>query len=81
VDEVYDATVVKPVVGGSRALLWKGMDVGVIDGMANGIASRSRDIGSVLRLLQSGNIRSYAAWVLAGSVMLIVAMGMAGGFR
>ena len=82
VDEVYDATVVKPVVGGSRALLWKGMDVGVIDGIANGIASRSRDIGGVLRLLQSGNIRSYAAWVLAGSVMLIFAMwGMAGGFR
>jgi NADH-quinone oxidoreductase subunit L len=82
VDEAYDAAVVKPVVGGSRSLLWKGMDVGLIDGIANGIASRSRDIGGVLRLLQSGNIRSYAAWVLAGSIFLMVAMGMAaGGFR
>jgi NADH-quinone oxidoreductase subunit L len=82
VDEAYEATVVKPVVVGSRVLLWKGMDVGVIDGIANGIASRSRDIGGVLRLLQSGNIRSYAAWVLAGSIFLMVAMGMAaGGFR
>jgi NADH-quinone oxidoreductase subunit L len=79
VDEVYDATVVKPMVGGSRVLLWRFADVGVIDGLANGIASRARDIGVVLRSLQSGNIRSYAAWVLFGSVLLIVAMGMAAG--
>jgi len=81
VDELYDATVVKPVVEGSRAVLWKVVDVGVIDGVANGIGSRSRDIGGVLRLLQSGNIRSYAAWVLAGSVAVIVALGVAGGLR
>ena len=81
VDELYDAAVVKPIVGGSRVLLWKGVDVGVIDGIANGIASRARDVGGVLRLLQSGNIRSYAAWVLFGSVLLIVALGMAGGVR
>jgi NADH-quinone oxidoreductase subunit L len=81
VDELYDAAVVKPVVGGSRVLLWKGVDVGVIDGIANGIASRARDVGGVLRLLQSGNIRSYAAWVLFGSVLVIVALGMAGGLR
>ena len=81
VDELYDATVVKPVVGGSRVVLWKGMDAGLIDGIVNGVGSRARDVGSVLRLLQSGNIRSYAAWVLFGSVALIVAMGIAGGIR
>ena len=31
-------------------------------------------MGSVLRLLQSGNIRSYATWVLFGGVLVIVAM-------
>jgi NADH-quinone oxidoreductase subunit L len=81
VDEVYDWTLVKPVVGGSRMLLWKAADVGLIDGIANGIGSRARDIGGILRLLQSGNIRSYATWVVFGSVLLIVAMGMAGGLR
>jgi NADH-quinone oxidoreductase subunit L len=79
VDEAYDAAVVKPVIGGSRWVLWRGMDVGVIDGAANGIATLSRGVGSVLRLLQSGNIRSYAAWVVFGSVLLIVALGMLGG--
>lgn len=81
VDEVYDRTLVKPVVGGSRMLLWRAADVGLIDGIANGIGSRARDIGGILRLLQSGNIRSYATWVVFGSVLLIVAMGMAGGLR
>ncbi len=82
VDEIYDATVVKPLVGGSRWVLWRGVDVGIIDGLANGIATASRGVGGVLRLVQSGNIRSYAAWVVFGSVALMVALGMlAGGAR
>ena len=86
VDEIYDATVVKPVVLGSRSVLWKGVDAGLIDGSVNGVGERARNIGAVLRLLQSGNIRSYATWVLFGSVVLIVAMaiasiGAAGGFQ
>jgi len=81
VDEIYGAAVVNPLVGGSRAVLWKGVDVGLIDGAANGVGARARNIGSILRLMQSGNIRSYATWVLFGSVVLIVAMGIVGGLR
>ncbi len=81
VDEIYDAAVVRPVVNGSRAVLWRGVDAGVIDGAVNGVGARARNIGSALRLLQSGNIRSYATWVLFGSVLVIVAMGIAGGIR
>ena len=81
VDELYDATIVKPVVAGSRVVLWKGVDAGLIDGTVNGVGARSRDVGSILRLLQSGNIRSYAAWVLAGGVALILVMGFTGGLR
>ncbi len=81
VDEIYDAAVVNPVVGGSRAVLWRGIDAGLIDGMVNGVGTWARGVGGVLRLMQSGNIRSYAAWVLFGSVMVIVALGIAGGIR
>ena len=81
VDEVYSATVVNPVVNGSRAVLWKGVDAGLIDGMVNGVGSRAQGVGGVLRLLQSGNIRSYATWVLLGSVLVIFAIGVAGGLR
>jgi NADH-quinone oxidoreductase subunit L len=70
-----------PVVAGSRVVLWKGVDVAVIDGVVNGIASRARGVGGVLKRLQSGNIRSYAAWVLLGSVVLLFVMGVMGGLR
>jgi NADH-quinone oxidoreductase subunit L len=33
VDEIYDAGVVQPVLATSRGLLWRGIDVGLIDGM------------------------------------------------
>ena len=84
VDEIYDAAVVKPLVGGSRLVLWKGMDAGFIDGMVNGAGARARNLGSVLRLIQSGNIRSYATWVLLGSlgvIAVIVGIASAGGIR
>jgi NADH-quinone oxidoreductase subunit L len=79
VDEVYDAAVVRPLIGGSRIVLWKGVDAGLIDGIVNGVGARCRDVGSVLRLLQSGSIRSYATWVLFGSVAVIIVMGIFGG--
>ncbi len=79
VDEIYDAAVVKPLVGGSRLLLWKGMDTGIIDGMVNGVGTWARSVGSTLRLLQSGNARSFATWVAFGGVLVIVALGVAEG--
>jgi len=81
VDEIYGAVVVNPVVSGSREVLWKGVDVAVIDGAVNGVGNRARGIGEVLKRLQSGNIRSYAAWVLLGSVFLLFVMGVMGGLR
>ena len=84
VDEIYDAAVVKPVVNGSRVVLWKGMDAGLIDGMVNGAGTRARNLGSVLRLVQSGNIRSYATWVLLGSlavIAVVAGIATAGGTR
>ncbi|MGD0359379.1 MAG: NADH-quinone oxidoreductase subunit L [Bryobacteraceae bacterium] len=81
VDEIYDAVVVNPVVGGSREVLWKGVDAAIIDGAVNGVGSQARGIGGVLKRLQSGNIRSYAAWVLLGSVVLLLVMGVMGGLR
>jgi NADH-quinone oxidoreductase subunit L len=81
VDEIYDAAVVTPVVKGSRIFLWRGIDAGLIDGIVNGFGSRSRGVGNILKLLQSGNIRSYAAWVVLGSVLLLLAIGFGGATR
>jgi NADH-quinone oxidoreductase subunit L len=78
IDEVYDALVVRPLVDGSRTVLWRGMDASVIDGAVNGVGARARGMGAVMRLAQSGYIRSYAAWVVLGSVLLLLAVGLGG---
>jgi NADH-quinone oxidoreductase subunit L len=74
VDEIYDGAIVRPIVEGSTAVLWRGVDVGLIDGAVDGVGTWSRGVGSALRLIQSGNIRSYAAWVVWGAVVAILAM-------
>jgi NADH-quinone oxidoreductase subunit L len=79
VDEIYDAALVRPLVGGSREVLWKAMDTAMIDGAVNGAGAAAREVGGVVQRIQSGNIRSYATWVVFGAVMLIFVMGLAGG--
>jgi NADH-quinone oxidoreductase subunit L len=82
IDEIYDAAVVEPILIGSRAVLWHGVDQGVIDAAVNGVGLESSVIGGVLKRLQSGNIRSYATWIVIGSVTLILIMGVwEGGVR
>ena len=78
VDEAYDAAIVRPLIQGSESVLWKTVDAGVIDGMVNGAGTQSQGVGSILRLLQSGNIRSYATWVVIGAVAVIIAIGIGG---
>jgi NADH-quinone oxidoreductase subunit L len=75
---MYEAGVVRPLIGISRVVLWKGVDQGLVDGIVNGIGRQTRNMGSLLRTLQSGSIRSYAAWVVFGSVILILVMAVLG---
>jgi NADH-quinone oxidoreductase subunit L len=74
VDEGYGALFVKPLLAISRTVLWRGIDQEIIDGTVNGAASASQGVGGALRRMQSGNIRSYAAWVAAGGAAVIAYM-------
>jgi NADH-quinone oxidoreductase subunit L len=68
VDEIYAALIVRPLLWISTNVLWHVVDEGLIDGTVNGTATVARDSGSQARKLQSGNTRSYAAWVILGAV-------------
>jgi len=70
VDELYQAAVVGPLLWISRNVLWKVVDVGMIDGTVNGIATGTTAVGDTVRQTQSGNTRSYAVWVLVGAVVV-----------
>jgi NADH-quinone oxidoreductase subunit L len=74
VDEGYGAMFVKPLLALSTVVFWRGVDQGVIDGLVNGAGHTSKEIGNELRRMQSGNIRSYAAWVAIGGAAVLVFM-------
>ena len=78
VDEAYDAAIVHPMRDGSDALLWRIVDVRLIDGAVNGAGSLARAIGGGLRTMQSGYIRRYAAWVVLGSIVIVAAVSFWG---
>ncbi|CAA9340339.1 MAG: NADH-ubiquinone oxidoreductase chain L, partial [uncultured Gemmatimonadaceae bacterium] len=72
VDEAYDRAVVEPTMGLSRNVLWRGVDVGIIDGLlVNGSAWLSRLVGRGGSALQTGNVGTYA-WVLLVGVIAVL---------
>jgi NADH-quinone oxidoreductase subunit L len=71
VDEIYDAAIVQPIKIVSTAGLWKGVDAGGIDLAVNGVGLGVRTASSGLRRLQSGSIRTYAASLFLGTVLVL----------
>ena len=72
VDEMYDKVFVRPTYATSRNLLWRGIDIGLIDGlMVNGSAWFARGAGWLGSALQSGQLGTYA-WVLVLGVLAVV---------
>jgi NADH-quinone oxidoreductase subunit L len=70
-DELYNGYIVDPITTLSREGLWKGFDLGFIDGIVNGIGHFVLELGNVARRVQVGFVRSYAAFILLGAVVVI----------
>ena len=68
-DELYAAVIVRPLVWISGRVLWHVVDERVIDGTVNGVGDLSQETGDRLRRASTGNIRSYAAWIVMGVVV------------
>jgi NADH-quinone oxidoreductase subunit L len=72
VDEVYGAAFVKPLLAISKYVLEWVVDVAILGGIAwllGGIATFG---GAVLQRWQSGNLRSYAAWLALGAAAVLL---------
>ncbi len=77
VDEAYDAAIVRPLVGGSRSVLWKGMDAGIIDGLfVHGSAWLARGLGWIGSRLQSGQVGTYAWMLIIGVLGILGAVSL-----
>jgi NADH-quinone oxidoreductase subunit L len=71
VDEIYDATLVQPIRLLSENALWKGIDVQAIDGAVNGIAEGVGAVSELLRRVQTGSVRAYAASLFLGVALIL----------
>ncbi len=71
VDELYDITVVQPVRIVSEDGLWRGMDARLVDGAVNGTGQVVCGMSAVMRLLQSGSVKAYAASTILGVVAIL----------
>jgi NADH-quinone oxidoreductase subunit L len=78
VDEIYEASVARPVVEFSRGL-WRVFDDQVIDGMVNGAGRTMRGIGSLLRPIQNGITGNYAAAIMVGAIVIVGYVLLGGG--
>jgi NADH-quinone oxidoreductase subunit L len=70
VDEIYGASVVRPLEGTAN-FFWKFVDA-VIDGTAAMLGFIVRGFGDVMRFFQTGNVRNYALMLFLGVIVFIV---------
>jgi len=71
VDEIYDAAIVTPTIKGSEVLLWKIIDVRVIDWLVNAVAKALAAVSRAARLVQTGVAQNYVFVFLLGVVAVL----------
>jgi len=72
VDEIYDAVIVRPVQWLAREVLWKSIDVRLVDGLlVNGSATTSRALGWLGSRLQTGEVGFYVALFVVGVLVVV----------
>ncbi len=71
-DEGVERFVVEPTVALSRRVLWRGLDMGLIDGLlVNGSASLMRGVAWAGARIQTGNVGNYA-WIVAVGALVVI---------
>jgi NADH-quinone oxidoreductase subunit L len=76
VDEIYGAVFVKPLFAFSKFVLG-GVDL-LLAGVAWLLAGIASFTGMILQRWQSGNLRSYAAWLAAGAAAVLLFLLLSG---
>jgi NADH-quinone oxidoreductase subunit L len=74
VDEIYGAVIVTPLLMFSRIFLGGLIDGGLVNGSGAAAGATTRGLSSLVRRVQSGNIRSYAGWLALGAAAVLLVM-------
>jgi NADH-quinone oxidoreductase subunit L len=71
IDELYNNVLIRPGVWLSSKA-WQILDVRMIDGVVNGIGKVLGALGELIRPSQTGFVRNYMLYLLAGAVMFML---------
>jgi NADH-quinone oxidoreductase subunit L len=74
IDEIYSALIVAPLLMFSRLFLGGLVDGGIVNGAGAAAGGATRGLSSLVRRVQSGNIRSYAGWLAIGAAAVLIVM-------
>jgi NADH-quinone oxidoreductase subunit L len=74
IDEIYSAMIVGPLLMFSRLFLGGLIDGGIVSGSGAAAGAGTRGLSSLVRRIQSGNIRSYAGWLAIGAAAVLLVM-------
>jgi NADH-quinone oxidoreductase subunit L len=78
IDEIYGAVIVKPLFAFSKYFLGWVVDTAILGGIAWLLAGIANITGMILQRWQSGNLRSYAAWLAAGAAAILLLLLLTG---
>jgi len=71
IDEIYDTLFIRPIKWASVHVFWDIIDVNIIDGFVNAVASMVEAMSRVLRRLQSGYYNHYALGMAFGVFVMV----------
>ncbi len=71
-NQVNETLVIRPTMHLTRFLVW--LDVKAVDGAVTGLANRLGDTSQFLRKPQTGFVRSYAATLFGGALLVVLAL-------
>jgi NADH-quinone oxidoreductase subunit L len=74
IDEIYSALITTPLLMFTRLVLGGIVDGGLVNGSAAAAVATTRGFSSLVRRVQSGNIRSYAGWLALGAAAVLLVM-------
>ncbi len=70
-DEIYAYLIIDPIFNTSQKFLWRIFDMKFIDGIVNGTAKVTVQLGEYVRRFQFGFVQNYALIMLAGIIIIL----------
>ncbi len=78
VDEIYGATIIKPMLAFSRQVILKFFDIFIIENIVNGIPRIIGRVSGTMRKIQDGLVSHYLAYMGGGVLFIIIWMYVRG---